>query len=117
MENPAPPLRRPDCVALVARTHWAVSGSILVSVVLLRWVTAKFPIEFNPRTYVITVGLALLYGLAGTLVWFGAPLGRFLSRVCGLLYLSRPRLGSHLWRVMDSEEYQAHFGARPTNTS
>ena len=111
MENSAPPSRPPDCVALVARTHWAVGGSILVSIGLLRWVTAKFPIEFAPRTYVITGGLAVLYGLAGTLVWLGTPVGKFLSRVCGLLYLARPQLGSRLWTMMDSEEFQAHFGA------
>jgi hypothetical protein len=33
-----------------------------------------------------------------------------LSRICGLLYLARPRLGSDLWQIMDSAEYQAHFG-------
>jgi hypothetical protein len=58
---------------------------------------------------VITGGLAVLYGLAGTLVWFGTPTGRFLSRVCGLLYLARPQLGSRLWKIMDSEEFKAHF--------
>ncbi|MEO5959473.1 MAG: hypothetical protein ABIZ49_03220, partial [Opitutaceae bacterium] len=57
----------------------------------------------------ITGGLAALYLFAGTLVWFGAPLGRFFSRVCALLYLSRPRLGSFLWEVMDSDEFKAHF--------
>ena len=109
MEHPVPPSHPPANVALVARTHWAVGGSILGSIVLLRWVVVKFPITFGPRAYLITGALALLYGLAGTLVWFGAPTGRLLSRVCGLLYLSRPQLGSRLWKIMDSEEFQAHF--------
>src|SRR4051812_41983717 len=110
METPASSSRPPDCVALVARTHWVVSGVIVVSLALLRWVTIKFPIEFTTRTYAITGGLAALYGLAGTLVWFGTFGGRLLSRVCGLLYLARPRLGSDLWQIMDSAEFKAHFG-------
>ena len=108
-----PPSRRPpDSVALVARTHWVVAVVILISIGLLRWMVEKFPFEFGARTYLITGSLALLYGLAGTLVWFGAPGGRLLSRVCGLLYLARPSLGSHLWRVMDSDEFKAHFTRR-----
>ena len=73
----------------------------------------KFPFEFSVRTYAITGGLAALYGLAGSLVWFGAPGGRFFSRVCGLLYLARPKLGSLLWQIMDSAEFQSHFTGRP----
>ena len=102
--------RPPACVALVARTHWVVGGVILVSIGLLRWIVEKYPVEFSARTYVITGGLAALYGLAGTLVWFGVPGGRLLSRVCTLLYLARPSLGSHLWEIMDSGEFKAHFG-------
>lgn len=103
----------PSCVAVVARAHWIVGGSIVVSVVLLHWLTRKLPgIEFGPRTYAITGGMAALYLLAGTLVWFGAPFGPLLSRVCGLLYLSRPRLGSALWETMSSPEFKAHFTRR-----
>jgi len=103
-------MHRPhDCVALVARTHWLVSGAIVVSIGLLRWITAKFPLEFSAWTYGITGGLGVLYGLAGTLVWFGLWGGRLLSRVCGLLYLARPSLGSFLWEIMDSEEFRRHF--------
>ncbi len=109
MESPAPSSRPPACVALVARTHWTVSATIAISIGLLRWIVAKFPVEFSPRTYAISTTLAVLFGLAGTLVWFGTPAGKFLSRLCGLLYLARPSLGSHLWRIMDSEEFQAHF--------
>ena len=108
-----PPSRRPpDCVALVARTHWVVAVVILISIGLLRWMVEKFPFEFGARTYLITLGLAVLYGLAGTLVWFGASGGRLLSRVCGLLYLARPSLGSRLWEIMDSDEFKAHFRRR-----
>lgn len=110
MQTPARTSPPPACVVLVARTHWVVSAVILLSIGLLRWVTEKYPIEFTARTYLITGGLAALYGLAGTLVWFGAFGGRLLSRICGLLYLARPRLGSDLWQIMDSAEYQAHFG-------
>jgi hypothetical protein len=110
MESPAPLSRPPACVAVVARTHWLVGGIILVSIGLLRWVTEKYPIEFTPRTYLIAGGLVVLYGLAGTLVWFGVFGGRLLSRLCGLLYLARPRLGSDLWQIMDSAEFKAHFG-------
>ena len=110
MENPAPPSRPPACVVLVARTHWVVGSVILLSIGLLRWIIENYPVEFGARTYAITGGLAALYGLAGTLVWLGAPGGRLLSRVCGLLYLARPRLGSDLWQIMDSAEFKAHFG-------
>src|SRR4051812_45311403 len=83
MENSPPPSHPPACVALVARTHWVVAGVIVVSLALLRGITIKFPIEFTARTYLITGGLAALYGLAGTLVWFGTFGGRLLSRICG----------------------------------
>ena len=104
--------RPPDCVAHVARTHWVVTGVILASIGVVQWIVVKFPVAFSPRTYAITFGLAALYGLAGTLVWIGAPLGRFLSRLCGLLYLARPSLGSPLWQIMDSAEFKAHFGVQ-----
>ena len=103
----------PHCVALVARTHWVVAGVILVSIGALRWIVTQFPVEFTPRTYAITGGLAALYGLAGTLVWFGAPGGRLLSRGCSLLYLARPSFGSPLWEIMDSAEFKAHFTGGP----
>jgi hypothetical protein len=101
--------RPPACVVLVARTHWIVGGVICLSIAALHAFTRKLPVEFGPLTYQITGGLAALYLLAGTLVWLGAPFGRFFSRACTLLYLSRPRLGSYLWEVMDSEEFKAHF--------
>lgn len=104
--------RPPDCVRLVARTHWLVGGVVLFSIALLHWLTRRLPVEFGPRTYAITGGIAALYLLGGTLVWLGAPFGRVLSRVCGLLYLSRPRLGSHLWETMDSAEFKAHFSRK-----
>lgn len=109
--------RPPDCVVLVARTHWLVGIVIAGSIGLLYWSTRQLPIEFGFRTYAITGSLAVLYLLGGTLVWFGAPLGRVVSRVCALLYLSRPRLGSRLWETMDSAEFKAHFVRRNPNPS
>lgn len=113
MASPSSRQPPPACVAHVARTHWVVAGVILASIGVVQWIVANFPVAFSARTYAITFGLAALYGLAGTLVWFGAPLGRSLSRVCCLLYLARPSLGSHLWQLMDSAEYQAYFEGRP----
>jgi hypothetical protein len=105
--------RPPQCVALVARVHWTVGAIIVVSTGLIYWVTHNLPrIEFGPRTFLITGGLAAAYLLAGTLVWFGAPFGPLLSRVCALLYLPRPRFGSAIWDMMNSPEFRAHFDRR-----
>ena len=102
--------RTPRAVALVARTHWTVGAAIVVTASLLLVVTRNLPrIEFGPKTYLITGALALLYLLAGTLVWFGAPFGQLLSRVCGLLYLPRPQFGGYLWDLMSSAEFREHF--------
>lgn len=101
--------RPPAAVILVARTHWLVSAAIFLLVGALHVFTRRWPVEFGPETYAITLGMGTLYGLAGTLVWLGLPFGRLLSRICGLLYLARPHLGSHLWDVMDSAEYRVHF--------
>ena len=61
----------PKCVALVARTHWLVGLAIVASVAVLHLITRNLPsIEFGPKTYYIAGGLAALYLLAGTLVWF-----------------------------------------------
>jgi hypothetical protein len=104
--------RPPPGVALVARTHGLVGLAALASLLLLHLLTRRLPhVEFGARTYAIALGIGLTYCLTGAMVWFGTPAGRFLSRVCGLLYLARPQLGSHLWRLMDSAEYQAHFTA------
>lgn len=102
--------RPPDVVRFVARTHWVVSATIVVAVGVLHFLTQKMPfVAFGPKTYIITGGLAALYFLAGTLVWFGAPFGRLCSRVCGLLYLARPQLGSRLWDMMNTPEFREHF--------
>jgi hypothetical protein len=102
--------RPPQCVAFVARTHWLVGTTIAVSIALVHAYAQKLPVvEFGPRTYGITIGLAVLYFLTGTLVWWGAPPGRLLSRVCGLLYLARPNFGSAIWETMNSPEFRAHF--------
>ncbi len=105
----------PRGVALVARTHLSVGGSILGAIIIVQAVIQKFPVEASTRTYVITLSLAALYLLAGTLVWFGIRPGRFLSRACGLIYLARPPFGSPLWRIMDSEEFRAHFVRKRKN--
>ena len=108
----SPRPRIPPPVALVARTHWLVGGAIVFFVGVLHVMLRRWPVEFGPRTYAITLGLGAFYLVTGTMVWFGAPLARVLSRMCGLLYLARPQLGSHLWHIMDSPEYRAHFTRR-----
>jgi len=105
--------RPPKPVSFVARTHWFVGLTIVASIGVLHFITRNLPgIEFQLRTYIITGSFGALYLLAGTLVWFGAPLGRLLSRVCGLLYLPRPQFGGLIWDTMNSPEYQAHFTRR-----
>ena len=104
----------PKAVALVAKTHWVVGVVIVASIAVMHLITRNLPaIEFGLKTYLITGGLGALYLLTGSLVWFGAPLGRLLSRICGLLYLPRPQFGGRLWDIMNSAEYQAHFSRRP----
>lgn len=102
----------PASVLLVARTHAAVAAVIFASTGLLFALTRRWPVELEPITFRLSLGLGSWYGLAGYLVWRGLPPGRWLSRICGLLYLARPGLGSQLWRIMDSEEYQSHFRRR-----
>ena len=100
----------PKSVALVARTHWVVGLVIAGSIGLLHLLTRNLPgIEFQLRTYIITGSLAALYLITGTLVWFGLPFGRVLSRICALLYLPRPQFGGLLWDTMNLPEYRAHF--------
>jgi hypothetical protein len=106
----------PAGVALVARTHGLVGLTALASLLLLHLLTRRLPhVEFGARTYAIALGIGLGYTITGLMVWFGTPTGRFMSRVCGLLYLARPQFGSHLWRIMDSTEFQAHFASARQN--
>ena len=101
---------RPSSVVFVARTHWVVGIVIVGTIALFRYVTRDLPyLEFGPRTYAITGALGALYLLTGTLVWLGAPLGRLLSRICGLLYLARPQFGSYVWDTMSLPEFKEHF--------
>lgn len=110
MESAPTRSKPPAGVALVARTHGLVGLTALVSLLLLHLLTRRLPhVEFGTRTYAIAVGIGLGYSITGLMVWFGTPAGRFMSRVCGLLYLARPQFGSHLWRIMDSAEYQNYF--------
>jgi hypothetical protein len=98
---------------MVARAHWAVGSVILLAAGVVTLIARQLPfIELSTKTYVISLALAALYLSAGTLVWYGLPFGRVLSRVCTLLYLARPRLGSTLWEIMDSPEYREHFERR-----
>ncbi len=103
-------MRRPPApVILVARTHWLVAGVIVLCVALVHFSTRHLPIAFGPAAYGVTLGLAGTFLLAGTLVWLGIPAGRPLSRLCALCYMMRPRLTFHLWDIMKSPEYLAHF--------
>jgi hypothetical protein len=102
-------MRPPNCVALVAKTHWFVGGTVLISIFGIRWLVNQFPVDFTGRTWAITLGIAGFYLVTGTLVWFGLPFGRVFSRVCSLIYLVRPKLGPWLWQIMDSEEFRSHF--------
>jgi hypothetical protein len=100
----------PPSVVFVARTHWVVGLVILATIALLHfWTHDLRRVEFGPSAYGISGGLGALYLLSGTLVWFGAPLARPLSRICALLYLARPRFGSRVWDTMNLPEFQAHF--------
>ena len=102
--------RPPACVEFVARVHGTVGAIIIVSTALVHWLTQNLPrIEFGSRTFIIAGSVAALYLLAAALVWFGAPFGPLLSRVCALLYLPRPQFGSLIWETMDSAEFRAHF--------
>jgi len=102
--------RPPRCVVLVARTHWIIGGVMVLAIAVLAALVRNIHVvEFGAKTYLITGALAAMYLLAGTLVWLGAPGGRILSRVCTLLYLARPQLGSAIWHTMDEEEFRAHF--------
>lgn len=102
--------RPPDCVVFVASTHAVVGAVIVAATLLLYWLTRGLPrIEFGARTYAYAGGLAGLYFLAAALVWFGAPFGPLLSRVCSLIYLPRPNFGFRIWDTMNSAEFRAHF--------
>jgi hypothetical protein len=102
--------RPPDCVAVVARHHWLMSGAIFFAFAALH-IAARSSRYFalSPKTYAICLGLGALYGATGAMVWFGTPAGRYLNYVCSLFYLARPQLGLRLWRIFDSAEFKAHF--------
>jgi hypothetical protein len=110
--------RPPETVAFIARTHWLMSGVFLffnAGLYLLLRDSTVF--DLSQKTHGILLGLSAGYALAGILVWYGAPPGRLLNYVCSLLYLARPPLGMRIWKIMRSEEYQAHFrGSRSAKT-
>ncbi len=102
--------RPPECVVFVARTHWIVGAAIALAILPMHWIGRRLPgFELGQHAYLIVGGLALFYGLAGLLVWLGAPLGRAASRVCSLIYLPRPQFGSLIWETMNRPDFQAHF--------
>jgi hypothetical protein len=106
MPGPPPP------VVLVARTHWLVGGAAAAAMAVVHFSTRHLPIAFSPTAYWSAGGFAVAYLVAGSCVWLGIPPGRVLSRVCGLLYLARPRFGSPIWDAMSLPEYRAHFERR-----
>ncbi len=115
MPAPASSRRPPPAVAVVARAHALVGAAAFVSLLVLHLLTRNLPnIEFRPFTYILAASIGGTYCLTGLLVWFGTPVGRLLSRVCGLLYLARPQFGSHLWNAMSSPEYRAYFEGAPS---
>ncbi len=106
-------MARPPSVVLLARAHWAVAGATGAAVAVVHVVTRDLPIAFSPKAYVVTLGLAALFGTTGTLVWWGVPPGQALSRFCALFYLMRPGLFFQLWAAMKLPEFQAHFRRGP----
>jgi len=102
--------RPPDSVIFAARTFWLTGGVILLSVGAMHVIalTARV-ITFGATAYAITLGLGLLYALAGAALWFGWPIGRSLHWLCLILFLPRPALGRRLWQIGRSEEFRAHF--------
>ena len=106
--------RPPDGVALIARTHW-LTGTVILSCVAVLYLMLHNSKVFavSPQAYVYTLGLGFLYAATGFMVWIGAPMGRFLSYVCSLIYLTRPQLGLPIWRIMSSPEFKDHFTRSP----
>jgi hypothetical protein len=96
-------------VQLVARSHWLVGGVIVAAIALVHLITRDLPIAFSPRAYQLTGGLAALFLLTGTLVWFGVAPGQLVSRICAFFYLIRPGLCFRLLEAMRHPEFVAHF--------
>lgn len=106
--------RPSDPIAFIARTHWLMGGVILFFAAMLYVLLRDSSVlELSRRTYGITLGLGVLYLVAGVLVWFGTPFGRVVNYVASFVYLARPPLGLRIWKIMRSEEYKAHFQRKP----
>lgn len=102
--------RPPEDVSLVARTH-GITGGVIVSysfVLHLLLHDSTF-LDLSRNFYLFSFGLGFLYTGAGVMVWFGLPPGRWLSYVCGVLYLVRPPLSLRYWKIIRSPEFKAHF--------
>jgi hypothetical protein len=105
--------RPPESVIVVARHHGLTGSAMLLFIALVYVFTrSSRGFELSAQGYAITLGIAALYLGTGTLVWIGAPLGRYLSYGCSLIYLARPQLGLRIWRLMGTSDFKAHF-ARP----
>ena len=108
-----PARRPPDGVAALAYYHWVMGGTMLASAGLLDLLTRSSSLlVMSGKGYAIILGLGLLYGLTGTLVWFGLRPGLYLNYGCSLIYLARPRLGLGVWAGMRRPEFKAHFSRR-----
>jgi hypothetical protein len=98
-------------VAVQACHHWLMGGTVLFTTALFYFLTHHHPlIALSREGYAIGLGLGLVYGLTGLLMWIGTPLGRYLNYPCSLVYLTRPALGLRAWADMRRPEFKAHFG-------
>src|SRR3954469_11020700 len=106
--------RPPDSVAVIARHHWLTGAAMVFFIALVSTFSRNFSGAFalSSKGYAITLAIAALYLGTGTLVWFGVPVGRYLSNACSFIYLARPQLGLRIWRLMGTAEFKAHFARR-----
>lgn len=112
-------MARPSAgIAFIARTHWTTAGVVAAFSFGLYALLHDSPIlDVKARTLGTLGGVAALYALVGTLVWFGAPLARPLNAICSFLYFVRPPLGARVWDIMRTEEYRAHFRSPPRRSA
>ena len=108
--------RPPEAIVYVARANAATGAVILLYFLVLHLLLhdSSF-LVLSRNSYVFSLGLGILYAGAGVLVWFGLPPGRWLSFVCGVLFLIRPPLGLKYWAIIRSAEFKAHFGRGVTS--
>ena len=103
-------MRPPPSVVFLARTHWLTGGVIFAFIAALHWILRDAQLlQLSVQTYAISLGLVLLYTVAGAFTWWAWPPARVLNHLCCALYFVRPPLGTRVWSIMKSEEYRAHF--------